>query len=180
MPKKRCVVFKRPVWRKCGDLPVISEMSLSPFKLRRKRYKMKKALNRIRKKIRNRVDDLHRKLAKWLCERYRLILLPEFETQRMTARATRKIRSKTARSMCTWSHYRFRMHLINKAREYPGCRVILCDEPLTSKTCGRCGKTKKVFGETYSCDNCGGVFDRDANGARNILLRYMSLNKLAC
>ncbi|RHZ54909.1 hypothetical protein Glove_421g12 [Diversispora epigaea] len=44
-------------------------------------------------------------------------------TQGMIRRGQRRIRSKTARAMCTWSHYRFRKHLINKAREHP-CSLL--------------------------------------------------------
>ena len=71
---------------------------------------------RIHKRIRYVVDDCHHKLAKWLCENYRVILLPEFRIQGMVRRGQRRINSKTARAMCTWSHYRFQQHLIHKAR----------------------------------------------------------------
>ena len=52
------------------------------------------------KKIRCLVN-CHYKLAKWLCENYRIILLPEFRTQGMVRRGQRRIGSKTARAMCT-------------------------------------------------------------------------------
>ena len=51
---------------------------------------------RIYKKIRCLVNDCHYKLAKWLCENYRIILLPEFRTQGMVRRGQRRIGSKTA------------------------------------------------------------------------------------
>lgn len=63
----------------------------------RERYKLKKAAMKIRKKIRNLVDDVHCKLAKWLCENHHIVLLPEFNTQRMVNRYNRKINTKTAR-----------------------------------------------------------------------------------
>eukprot|EP00512_Aurantiochytrium_limacinum_P002751 CAMPEP_0171504864 /NCGR_PEP_ID=MMETSP0958-20121227/11854_1 /TAXON_ID=87120 /ORGANISM="Aurantiochytrium limacinum, Strain ATCCMYA-1381" /LENGTH=74 /DNA_ID=CAMNT_0012040845 /DNA_START=1177 /DNA_END=1401 /DNA_ORIENTATION=+ len=31
-------------------------------------------------KIKNKAPEIHRKLALWLCENYRVILLPKFET----------------------------------------------------------------------------------------------------
>lgn len=99
----------------------------------RKRYKMKKAALRIHRKIRNIVDDSHKKLCKWL------ILLPEFGTQGMTRRYKRKIGKNTARALYAWSHYRFRMRLLNKIREYPSTKVLLVSEEYTSKTCGTCG-----------------------------------------
>ncbi|MGB2444664.1 MAG: hypothetical protein ACPIC5_07965, partial [Candidatus Poseidoniaceae archaeon] len=71
----------------------------------RKRYRLQRAGRRIRRKIRNLVDELHKKLATWLCLNYRVVLLPEFETSKMIRRGQRKIGSRTVRSMVTWSHY---------------------------------------------------------------------------
>ena len=52
---------------------------------------------------------------------------------------------------------------------------VLCTEEYTSQTCGHCGKTKKMGGlEVYHCDSCQIKIDRDVNGARNILLKWMS------
>jgi len=100
----------------------------------RERYKMQRAARRIRRKIRNIVDEAaHKKLAKWLALNYHTVLLPEFATSRMVRHAKRKIGNKTARAMLTWSHYRFRRCLENKIREYPWCRVHIVDEHYTVK-----------------------------------------------
>src|SRR6185437_8176420 len=79
---------------------------------------------RIHKRIRCLVNDCHYKLAKWLCQNYRIILLPEFKTQGMVRREKWRIRSKTARMMLTWSHFQFHQFLLHKIREYPWCQVI--------------------------------------------------------
>ncbi|CAG8798034.1 35873_t:CDS:2, partial [Racocetra persica] len=124
----------------------------------KKRYKLKRAARRIRKKIRNLID----------------------ETQRMVKRANRRIRSKTARAMLGWSHYRLKQRLINKTREYPWCKVIICDEHYTSKTCGNCGYLHNKLGsnKTFKCPQCQiEMEDRDINAARNILLRFLTLNR---
>lgn len=146
----------------------------------RKRYRLKKAARRVRKKIRNLVDEVHKKLTKWLVSNYETILLPKFETSDMVTRGQRKIGSKTARQMLTWSHYRFQQRLVNKTREYRNSQVIICDEAYTSKTCGCCGKLHEKLGgnKTFRCPHCGVVMDRDMNGARNILLRYLTLNRV--
>ena len=145
----------------------------------RKRYRLQKAARRVRKKIRNLVDELHKKLTKWLVSSYETILLPKFETSNMVARshAQRKIGSKTARQMLTWSHYRFQQRLVNKTREYRSSQVIICDEAYTSKTCGRCGKLHERLGgsKIFHCPHCRVTMNRDINGARNILLRYLTL-----
>ncbi|CAB5159371.1 unnamed protein product [Rhizophagus irregularis] len=52
-------------------------------KCKRFRYKLRRCMLRIQKKIRNLVDDCHRKLAKWLCSNHRIVLFPEFQTRRM-------------------------------------------------------------------------------------------------
>ena len=98
----------------------------------------------------------------------------------MVTRAQRKIGSKTARQMLTWSHYRFQQRLVNKTREYRNSQVIICDEAYTSKTCGCCGQLHEKLGgsKTFRCPHCGVVMDRDMNGARNILLRYLTLNRV--
>ena len=95
----------------------------------------------------------------------------------MVNRATRRISSNTARSMMTWSHYRFRTRLLDKTREFPSCKVIICDEAFTSKTCSECGCLNDKLGssKTFRCNTCGQESDRDFNAARNILLRYLTL-----
>lgn len=144
----------------------------------RERYRLKKSARRIRKKIRNLIYEVHKKFAKWIVEQYHTVLLPEFQTQNMVKKGQRKIKSKTARAMLTWSHYRFRQRLLNKTREYPWCKVILCDEHYTSKTCGNCGNIQNIGGsKVYKCKNCRVEMDRDVNGARNILLRYLTLSQ---
>ena len=140
---------------------------------------MKIAGRRIQSKIRNLIDEVHKKLSKCLCENYRKILLPTFETSNMVKRGKRKLHKKTARAMLTWSHFRFRQRLLSKVREYPWCNVILTEEPYTSKTCGQCGtiNTKLGGNKMFRCASkeCDYVSDRDINGARNILIRYLTI-----
>jgi putative transposase len=145
------------------------------------RYRMRKAMQRMRDRIRNLVDDCHHKVAKQLCSNYTTILLPLFETRNMVSRIKRRINGKTARMMLTWSHYRFRQTLLNKAREYPWVEVVIVDESFTSKTCGKCGQLHHTLGsnKTFSCPQCGFTLDRDVNGARNILLKFLTEHERA-
>jgi putative transposase len=107
---------------------------------------------------------------------YHYVLLPQFETQQIVCRKQRKINNKTARLLSTWSHYKFRQRLIEKAREYPWCKVIICDEHYTSKTCGFCGTIRWDLGgrKIFRCYKCNYACDRDINASRNILLRYLT------
>jgi transposase len=70
---------------------------------------------------------------------------PKFDTQSTLQKGKRRIGSKTARAMVTWSHT-FRQRLLDKAREYPWCKVVLVDEAHTSKTCVRCGHIHRSLG----------------------------------
>jgi len=137
----------------------------------------KRAWLRVLDAIKNKVKDIHRKSALWLCENYKVILIPVFETSKMVRKGKRKLNTQTARNMLTWSHYGFRQALKAKAELHPWVNVIECEEPYTSKTCGRCGEIDFELGgsKIFACKRCTYVADRDANGARNIMLRYLSL-----
>jgi putative transposase len=74
-----------------------------------------------------------------------VILLPTFEAKQMVLKANRKLRSKTVRAMLTWSHYRFKMRLKNKAFEFGKTVIDVC-EAYTSKTVSWTGEIKNVGG----------------------------------
>src|ERR1700733_7839117 len=104
---------------------------------------------------------------------YRYVLIPKFD-YKMARKKDRVIGRNTTREMYTLAHYRFRMRLIDKAREHPWCRVVEVHEDYTTKTCGRCGTLRdKLHGsKMFDCRaaGCGYVADRDFNAARNVLL----------
>ena len=130
-------------------------------------------MHRLRKrmieKARNRLADAHRHTARWLCDRFDVVLLPTFRTKWML----KGLENRAARMLASWSHYRFKC-LLKHTAEKTGVRVLDVKEHYTSKTCGRCGvlnrkNTEKVF----TCASCGLVADRDVHSARNILLRQL-------
>jgi putative transposase len=108
------------------------------------------------------------------------VLIPEFEVSRMVKRANRKINSKTVRGMLTWCHYAFRNTLKSKAELHPWCRIVEVGEAYTSKTCEECGNIHKKLGSSkvFKCPSCGYVADRDLHAAKNILLRYLTIEGL--
>lgn len=133
--------------------------------------KFNKAMQRIRWKVRDLIDEIHNKIALTLCRMFDVIYIPIFETRDMVS----KLKHKTSRAMLGWAHYRFKMKLKSKAEEY-SCKVIDCTEEYTSKTCGNCGEISSIGGkEVWICKHCGCVHDRDINGARNILLKQLFL-----
>ena len=139
----------------------------------RRRRSMRKAQARLRQRIINLVDELHWQTARWLTGNYQVILLPTFETQDMTRRAGRKIRSKTARMMLSFRHYEFKRRLLWKAWQR-GALVVEVSEAYTSKTRSWDGGVKdNLGGGTVIRDASGFGMDRDVNGARGIFLRAL-------
>jgi putative transposase len=109
---------------------------------------------------------MHRKVASWLAKNYRVIALPTYEASQMVCKATRKIRSKTARAMLSWATYRFSQVLANQCAKY-GSVLIRHTEEYTSKTCSRCGHVHPTLGgrKVFRCTHCGNCLPRDFNGA---------------
>lgn len=134
----------------------------------RQKYRMRKAANRLRWKIKDSISEIHHKTALFLCRNFNSIILPHFETGRMVS----KLRSKTARAMLTWSHFKFSEILGYKAIEF-GVDIIRQDEAYTSKTCGVCGCINNIGAKEELKCKCGVVIDRDYNGARNIMIRAL-------
>ena len=159
--------------RLCSHLDqLMSQISSSPVK--RQRLKMRIAAQRLRCKIQNLVGDLHHKVSRFLVAHYKVIFLPTFETKQMVFKQSRKIRSKTARNLLTWSHYKFASHLTQMANRH-NTLVVRCNESYTSKTCPNCGHIHDRLGgnKKFKCPECSLTADRDANGARNIMIRAL-------
>ena len=140
---------------------------------RSKRRNMRRAAKRMRTRIRNLIDELHHKVARFLVDNFDLILLPTFETSDMCRRGKRKIRRKSVRQMLTLSHYRFKQFLKHKAKE-TGAVVIEVCEAYTSKTVSWTGElVHNLGGRKIIKDAAGNTMDRDINGARGIFLRAL-------
>jgi len=145
-------------------------------KNKRERKGLKRAANKIEMKIKNKISDIHRKTAKFLCKKYDTVMIPEFKVQQMTKKKEngewkRKIGKETARKMIRWGHYKFRELLRNKG-ETNGTNVVIGTEEWTSKTCGNCmWINKELKGEKeLICSHCGMKVHRDIGAARNILM----------
>ena len=167
-----------------------------------KRIKNKKRLiNQKRKlylKIKGYVNEIHKKGAKFLCENYKNILLPTFETKpiisnykiKLENERIKKINNKEEAKeelkklnktlkmsknvkfvLSQQSHYKFKRYLKATAKRY-GTVVHDVDESFTSQACTNCGILSKDYDKKRlkSCI-CGTKIDRDVNGSRNILLK---------
>lgn len=147
---------------------LISRMSKAKC---RRRQRMRKALARMKWKIWDLIDELHFKAINLLVSSYDIVILPEGGTASMVAKSTRRIRSKTVRSMLTYAFSRFALRLESKAAEM-GKAVVRCSEAWTSKTASWTGEIKNI-GSAKSIVSKGVRVDRDINGARGIFLRAL-------
>ena len=131
-----------------------------------------KCIDRLAIRIRNMIDDLHKRVAYDLVQNFDVILLPFFKTKEMSAKSERKIRTKTVRYMLGLAHYRFQLRLKWMCQKY-GKRLVMCNEAYTSKTVSWTGKIIKALGGAESISDNGIKVDRDINGARGIMLRAL-------
>jgi putative transposase len=147
-------------------------------KFYKKKYNLRKRCNKIRAKVSNTVLDLHCKTANFLTSHYKVILIPKFETSKMTKTENRVISKTTSKNMYQLSHYAFRQRLLDLSKREKRCEVIVCKEDYTSQTCGSCGALNKKLGsrKVFKCidTKCNFTLDRDVNGARNIMIKYIT------
>ncbi len=136
--------------------------------------KIQSALNSLRTKVKNKVDDLHKQTASYLFNRYETIIVGDLNLGGSAIRKKyRNIPNTVARALNVLSHGKFRDYLKYRASTTNNRQVIIQNEAWTSKTCGCCGHIHKDLGtaKVFKCPSCDYVADRDLNGARNILLR---------
>jgi len=157
---------------KLTKLSSILQNKMKKYKENGNKFKYTKVYQEYRKVITKPtrlVDEMHKKIALYLCRNFSTILIPDFPTKEIIKHIYNK---DVKTSYMRLSHYKFRMFLIHKAKQY-GTIVCTCNEAYTSQTCSSCGNIKKVKRE-YVCD-CGLDLGRDINAARNIYIKYSTL-----
>ena len=140
----------------------------------RRRQNLKRARTRLLYRVECLKKELHWKTATFLAKSFETIVIPEFSAGQMSVKAKRRLVSKTARAMLNLGQSRFREILSLQCEKY-GSRMLVVTEEYTSKTCPSCGQLHEKLGgsEVFRCPHCGYVSPRDANGARNIMLRAL-------
>ncbi len=133
--------------------------------------KNNKRKNRLRQKLKDKIDDLHYKTINWLISRYNNIILGKISTGSIVQGYLPK---KVNRSILNLSHYLFRTRLEEKCR-INNINLYIQDESYTSKTCGNCGYINRSLGgsKVFKCAECNITIDRDVNGARNIFMKHI-------
>ena len=105
------------------------------------------------------------------------VLIPPLSVAHMVQKGKgRKLQTPAVKQLLQCAHYKIRQKLIASAVTH-GKEVVVVSEEYTTQTCGKCGVrntdvgAKKLFKCTVS--SCGFQCDRDSNGARNIVLKYV-------
>lgn len=120
-------------------------------------------------KLKNKILDMHNKVASMLVKNYDEIIIGNISIKKMISNISSNLYSVVKRRLVALSHYKFRMKLKNMAKKY-GNKIVEVDEYLTSKTCSECGYKNKKLGSNkiYHCEFCKLTIDRDINAAINI------------
>lgn len=170
-------------------------------KNKKKLKNRKQVKSRIRKlylKMKGYVNEVHKKSAKFLCENYNKIIIPEFNTKPMLSKnkiekETEKIKtiqnkeearvevnklkkrirlSKSVKFVLNMqSHYKFKEYLKAYAKRYK-TEVIVTDEAYTSQCCTKCGiLSSEYVNREKKCKGCNYKINRDQNGSRNIYIK---------
>ena len=134
-------------------------------------------LKKIGSKLRGQVTAFHRKLTGHLARRYHTVVLGKIGVASIVAKDKKRLPSKTNRRLLAWNHFKFRERLLTRAAGDTSFHVFVQDERDTSRTCGMCDKINyKLKGkDTFNCSHCNYNTDRDVNGARNILRKFLGL-----
>jgi putative transposase len=128
-------------------------------------------MKRIYRRAKYYIQELHYQTIQ-LLRGFSHVLLPSFESQDMVQG---RLHRKTKRELLGLQHFLFQTRLRDSFQLDKSCNVTIVTEEYTSKTCGYCGHLTNVgSSETYKCSKCHLTIDRDINGARNVLLKYLS------
>ena len=159
--------------------------------------KLKIKVRKLYLKIKGYVNEVHKKSAKYLCENYSHILLPEFKTKPMISKYEIKTETNRIKKLnkeegkkeihklnkrirlsnnvkfvlSMQSHYKFKEYLKATAKRY---RTVIydVDESYTSQCCTMCGILSKNYDKRLkTCIGCKYKIDRDVNGSRNIYIK---------
>lgn len=139
---------------------------------RRKRRYRKRSFNKIEKKKTDYTNTLHWTVINSILSNYDNVLLGDIKSHDIV----KQFKNKTVnREFNDLKFFVFKQRLIYKAATL-GKLVKLVDERNTTKCCSSCGKLNHNVGssKTFNCNYCNLECDRDANAAKNILLKGLN------
>jgi len=134
--------------------------------------KKRKHIKNVRRKIKNKVNDLHWKTIKHITSKYNKILIGDLSVKEIVE--SDGIVKKSKRIIHNLRLYEFKMKLKNRCEE-KGIEYKEVNEYMTSKTCSVCGNIKVDLkkNKEYKCSGCKVEMQRDINGARCIYYASM-------
>ncbi len=126
----------------------------------------------LRKKLKNRLDDLHWKVANQLTKDHNTIILGKLKVKQILESSS--ITKTAKRKLSALSMYKFKERLLYKGMS-KGVDVQVYSEYGTTKTCPCCGtwNSKIKLGDSvFSCSNCLYTADRDDKAALCLFVKY--------
>lgn len=136
------------------------------FQCRMTTLNTKRKLDEATAKIKNKINDMHHKIAKRIVTEYDNILYPPLSTTSIVKNHANKFN----RQLYCLAHFKFTQLLSHKAKIH-GKKLVEVDEAYTTKTCLNCLRHVNVgASKVFSC-TCGYSAGRDINAAFNILLK---------
>ena len=150
------------------DLIKLLNKRIDELKKRRRRKNKRNLLNKIEKKKKNLVDEIHWKTINDIISFNDVIFYGNINSHDIVKNSNNTYLNRDINDL---KFYLFKERLIFKSlikNKY----VILVNEAFTSKTCSSCGSIYNIgSSKTYNCSNCKTTMDRDINAAKNILIK---------
>jgi transposase len=116
--------------------------------------------------MRNKIDDLHKKVSVMLVKKFETINIGKISTKSIVSNDTSNTSDRTKRRLLTLSFYKFLERLNITGSKYE-CNINLISEYKTSMTCNNCHNENISLGanKVYDCIKCHMKIDRDINSA---------------
>lgn len=128
-------------------------------------------LARLYRKVTNKRNDYHWKLAKYLCNKYSIICLENISMKQMQKKHGKKVMDYGFSEFLNILEYvapQFNTKIVKIDRFYP-----------SSQLCNKCGyqnkEVKNLSIREWTCPKCGAHHDRDRNAARNIYVEGLKI-----
>ena len=125
-----------------------------------------RALQKARNKDKNKRQEMHHKIANYLCSNFKHIIVPDYGIKNM------RLHSTVNRSMRNLGFYQFLTFLKHKCVER-NVKLYIVNESYTSQACCNCGCLNKPNDRDYTCKECKQEIHRDVNGSINIALKHL-------
>ena len=127
--------------------------------------------DRLNRKLKNLVDELHWKTINYMTKNYDTIIIGDINSSGIV-RKSNGLPKIVRRVALELRLYQFKQKLKYKCFT-KNRKLIYVDERYTSKMCSKCGWIHEKLGgsKRYECEECKTVMGRDINGARNIYIK---------